>query len=149
MVPNDAKSSFYEVLQTYNQNKSEANFANVILQAWMLVETYVNRLYLKELGVPPDTAEKNYDNLIDVLEGISFEQKRQFLIKSKSLTKQEAEAICTFQHERNRLFHASKKNDVLSTLFMRHLQEPVVEKAKNAFDAVWEAIHRAYNINCG
>lgn len=150
MVANDAKSSFQVLVVRYQQTKSQADFANVMLHAWILVELYVNRLYLKGLGLSPDTTiPAVYDNLIDALENASFETKRQFLVKNKTFNKKEAKAIQEFQYERNRLFHASKKNDVLSKLFLRHLQEPLVEKAEAGFLAVWMAVGRAYGIKLG
>ena len=150
MVANDAKTSFQILVSKYTQTKSQADFANVMLHAWILVETYVNRLYLKGLGLSPDTTKPAiYDDLIDALEGISFERKWQALVKNKTFNKKEAKAIHEFQQERNRLFHASKKNDVMSKLFMRHLQEPLVNKAVAGFLAVWQAAHRAEGIKLG
>lgn len=153
MATNSAYDSFKMLVDKYWENNSNANFAIVVLHAWTFLEIYMNYLYLNTLGVPTISSniDKNNCDLLDILENIPFEQKIQFLINNGKLNSNEAKDIRAFQYERNRLFHASHKNNVLSKLLMSSLQKPIVKTAEDAFIAIWNAAnrHESTNIELG
>ena len=145
-MDNDAKSVFYRLLEKYKESKSEADFSNLMLNAWITIESYINNLYLEGLGVNPFFVEKDikHNELVAELENTRFEDKLRFIVKKKIITNKQEEGIRSFQHERNRLFHASKKNNVWSKLYNRAEQQRLIDIAKLAFDIIWEVVTKYY-----
>jgi hypothetical protein len=149
-MDNGSKAVFYRLIKEYNQLQTQEKFSNIMLYGWILLESYTNKLFLEEHGIAAllregeDTEKRQ--RLIDTLEKVRFETKIQFLKKNRVIRPAEYKAINTFQIGRNRLFHASHNNDVFKTFMMRNEQEELIKTSKVAFDAIYDAVFRYYDI---
>ena len=124
-----------------------------MLSGWIALESYTNRLFLEEYGISPTIREgenqEKRQTLIDTLEEVDFETKCQLLKKNSVINLDQYKAIYNFQYERNRLFHASRKNDVFKKLYNRTEQERLIEASRVAFDAIYEAVAWYYDSYVG
>ena len=149
-MDNGSRAVFYRLIKEYTQMPIQEKFSNIMLHGWILLESYTNRLFLEEHGIATllrdgeDTEKRQ--RLIDTLENVKFETKIQFLKKNRVIQPAEYKATNNFQIERNRLFHASHKNDVFKKLRMRNEQKELIETSRGAFDAIYGAVFRYYEI---
>lgn len=152
--PSDSsRSVFYNLLKTYIATPSQENFANIMLSGWIVLESYTNQLFLEEYGIEPFLQEgedqQKREALINTLEEVDFEKKCQLLKQNKVINLDQYKAIHNFQYERNRLFHASQKNEVFKKLKMGKEQERLIETSRQAFDAIYEAVAWYYDSYVG
>ena len=150
---NGSRPTFYNLLRAYVDNPSEEKFAIIMLSGWIVLESYTNRLFLEEYGIHPYLREgedkEKEQALIDTLEEVNFETKCQLLKKNGIVSLDQYKAISNFQYERNRLFHASSKNEVFKKLNNRTEQARLIEASRIAFDAIYEAVAKYYDSAVG
>ena len=152
-MDNGSKAVFYGLIKEYNQLQTQEKFAIIMLSGWIVLESYTNRLFLEEYGIHPCLREgedkEKRQALIDTLEEVDFETKCQLLKKNGIVSLDQYKAISNFQYERNRLFHASSKNEVFKKLNNRTEQAKLIEASKIAFDAIYEAVAKYYDSSVG
>jgi hypothetical protein len=144
-IQNGAKETFYDLITQYEKSPTQANFANIILNGWIVLESYVNNLVIIWMGISPflyDGDEELWNSKINLLEALDFQTKILFLKEKKVVSLEEYQAIGDFQQERNRLYHATRANKVFDKIMLPQKQKELIEISRKAFDSIYEAVMR-------
>jgi hypothetical protein len=114
-----------------NEALRQRRFSDVVLGAWVLVESHMNSIFRLALGI---TDPKDKRAIIVENYKLQFGDKLRFANDLGALTEDEYEKLSEFNSYRNALFHA-KRGQVLWFFRMNE-----VEKDK-VMTAAWEAVN--------